>query len=89
MLTFTILSQWHYSSAERFTRFALVQLFAELLGGKSIAHVTCTRGEPPGAKRPYDNQLRTAKLEKAGWAAPHAPFRKAVAQIIVDATRNT
>lgn len=72
---------WHYSSAERFTRFGLVRLFGEL-EQLPIDHVTRLDGMPPGARRPYDCQLDCRKLEATGWAAPHADFRAAVVGIL-------
>lgn len=72
---------WHYSSAERFTRFELIRLFGEMLG-KSTDNVVRVEGAPPGARRPYDCQLNTAKLDATGWAAPHTDFKKAVRDVI-------
>lgn len=72
---------WHYSGAQRFTRYELVRVFGQMLG-RSIENVARVEGAPPGAPRPYDCQLDTSKLDATGWAAPHADFKTAVRAII-------
>ena len=68
---------FNYSSTIRTTRWNLVQLFGKLLD-VNVSHITKLEGEPPGAKRPYDCQLSTKKLENLGLAAPHTPFETAL-----------
>jgi len=77
---------WHYSAGERFTRFALVQLFGELMA-LPTAHVARLEGAPPGARRPFDCQLDTRKLLDTGLAAPCTPFREAVARVLAAASK--
>jgi dTDP-4-dehydrorhamnose reductase len=75
---------WHYSSEDRTTRWQLCALFAELLGRPS-GHLSRLEGEPPGAKRPYDCMLRTAKLRATGLAAPCTPLREGLAAVLAGA----
>ena len=75
---------WHYSSADRVTRWGLVQLFGELLSAPT-GHLSRLEGMPPGAPRPLDCQLRCDKLEAAGLAAPRTPLREALVQVLTGA----
>lgn len=72
---------YNYSSSERFTRWGLVQAFAEMLAAP-ILHVTRLEGAPPGAKRPYDCQLNTNKLQALGLAAPCTPFQEGAREVL-------
>jgi len=68
---------FNYSSTIRTTRWSLVQLFGKLFD-LDVSHITRLDGEPAGAKRPYDCQLSTKKLENLGLAAAHTPFETAL-----------
>jgi dTDP-4-dehydrorhamnose reductase len=72
---------YNYSAHERFTRYTLTQHFGRLLG-VPIDHVTRDPKAPPGAPRPYDCELVTAKLEALGLAAPPTPFDAACREIL-------
>ena len=76
---------WHYSSADCTTRWRLCALFAELLGAAPAGHLSRLEGEPPGARRPYDCQLRTEKLRATGLAAPCTPLREGLAAVLAGA----
>jgi dTDP-4-dehydrorhamnose reductase len=75
---------WHYSSADRTTRWQLCQLFGELLSAPT-AHIGRLEGMPPGAPRPYDCMLSTAKLDATGLAAPCTPLREALVAVLTGA----
>jgi len=64
---------YHYSSDDRTTRFGLVRTFGQLLG-VDVSHVTRNPSAPPGAPRPFDCHLVTAKLRATGLAAPPTPL---------------
>ena len=72
---------FHYSSAERYTRWGFVRAFAGLLG-LPADHVTRLDGAPPGAPRPYDCQLDCGKLAALGLAAPCTPFLEGARQVL-------
>ena len=73
---------YHYSSPDRITRWGMCRMFAELLEGASVDHVTRLEGAPPGAPRPFDCQLAVHKLKAAGCFAPPTPLRAALAAVL-------
>lgn len=77
---------YHYSSDDRVTRYGLVVLCGRLLG-RPVDHVTRNPGAPPGAPRPYDCHLATAKLRATGLAAPTTPLEAGLCAVLRVAPR--
>jgi len=73
---------YHYSSADYTTRYAVARLMAEVLH-LPADHLTPDAGPPPGAPRPRDVRLNTAKLTATGLAAPCTPLRDALAAVLL------
>jgi dTDP-4-dehydrorhamnose reductase len=74
---------YNYTSADRYTRYELVRLFARLQDlEEGVRHVTRTEGMPPGAPRPYDCHLDDSKIRATGLAAPNTPFEVAAAAVL-------
>ena len=75
---------FHFSAAQRFTRWSLVQAFAEILK-VDTAQVTRIQGPPPGAPRPFDCALECGKLQALGLAAPCTPFLEGARAVLSEA----
>ena len=74
---------FHYSSADRTTRYKISQLLADIMGlGTSVSHVTADANPPPGAPRPYDAALDTSKLRALGLAHPNTPLREGLEHVL-------
>lgn len=78
---------FHYSAAERFTRWGLVLQFAALLGSAPgspapVDHIAHSATPLPGAPRPYDCALDCSKLAALGLAAPCTPFADAAQEVL-------
>ena len=79
---------FHYSSADRFTRWGLVQEFSKIMRSPAtIEHISFSTGPLPGAPRPYDCTLDCSKLKSLGLAAPCTPFAEAAQRVLESATR--
>jgi dTDP-4-dehydrorhamnose reductase len=57
----------HFSSEDRFTKYEICQLMAEILGLPLIGMTANKTGNAPhGIQRPYDSHLSSSELEKLG-----------------------
>jgi len=67
----------HFSSEDKFTKYEICELFAEILGVSLEKMVPNTEGNEPGAsvQRPYDCHLSSRALKDLGIATSTIDFR--------------